>query len=62
MWGSAFFLKLGMAILGELGSRLMDPVMMVDLLVSIGEKVAKKTDTEIDDLFVKALKRKKEKG
>lgn len=61
MFGSSFFIKLGMGILGELAVRLMDPVMVVDLLLRIGEKAAKKTDTEIDDMIIKALERKKAK-
>lgn len=55
---SAFFVKLGMGILGELAIRLMDPEKIVDLLVSIAKKAAAKTETEIDDMIVEALKKK----
>ena len=55
---SAFFVKLGMGILGELAIRLMDPVMIVDLLVGIAKKAAAKTETDIDDMIVKALEKK----
>ena len=57
---SAFFVKLGMGILGELAIRLMDPVMIVDLLVSIAKKAAAKTETDIDDMIVKALEKPKD--
>ncbi len=55
---TAFFVKLGMGILGELAIRVMKPEMIVDLLVAIAKKAAAKTDTEIDDMIVKALEKK----
>ena len=54
---SAFFVKLGMGILGELAIRVMKPEMIVDLLVAIAKKAAAKTETGIDDMIVKALEK-----
>lgn len=56
---SAFLVKLGMGILAEFAIRLMKPEMIVDLLVSIAKKAAAKTETEIDDMIVKALEKPK---
>ncbi len=57
---SAFLVKLGMGILGELAIRVMKPEMIVDLLVAIAKKAAAKTDNDIDDMIVKALEKPKD--
>ena len=54
---SAFFVKLGMGILGELAARAMKPEVMVDLIVDIARKYASKTETDTDDLIVKAFEK-----
>ena len=54
---TTFFVKLGMGILGELAARAMKPEVMVDLIVSIAKKYAERTDSEIDDMIVKAFEK-----
>lgn len=56
---TSFFIKLGMGILGELAIRLMDPKMVVDqIIIPIAKKLSEKTETDIDDLIVKAFEKK----